>query len=119
MPLGSGIVENAWYRLNLQVLTARGLDDSLSVGACGATRTPRTPTATWTARSAASLLFNGSLSDVGLEQDGFVGMAAWAESARRQYEHDQLLCSDRLHLVAGPGFTGVLLVFEAIGVGAT
>jgi hypothetical protein len=53
VPLGSGIVENAWYQLNLRV-DARGAFDSLSVGACSATRTPRTPSAAWPARSAAS-----------------------------------------------------------------
>jgi hypothetical protein len=81
VPLGSGIVENAWYRLNL-VLTARGVDDSLSVGATVRSHTdPSNPDSDPDGQIGTALVFNGSLNDVGLEQEGFVGMAAWAKSA--------------------------------------
>jgi hypothetical protein len=81
VPLGSGIVENAWYRLNL-VLTARGVDDSLSVGATVRSHTdPSNPDSDVDGQIGSTLEFNGSLNNVGLEQDGFVGMAAWAKSA--------------------------------------
>jgi hypothetical protein len=81
VPLGSGIVENAWYRLGL-VLTARGVDDSLSVGATVRSHTdPSNPDSDVAGQIGSTLVFNGSLDNLGLEQDGFVGMAAWAKSA--------------------------------------
>src|SRR5262245_9709733 len=83
VPLGSAIVENAWYRLNV-VMDARDSSDTFSVRA-----TVRSHTNPFDFPSDATvdgeignlLEFQGSLHDLGLEQSGFVGMAAWAKSA--------------------------------------
>ena len=81
VPLGSSIVENAWYRLNLTVV-ARESVDSLSVFGFVASHTdPSNPNSTVHGLIGSVLQFNGSLDDLGLAQEGFVGMAAWAKSA--------------------------------------
>src|SRR5262249_50424679 len=77
--LGSRIVENAWYHLELTV-TARDSDDSLSLFALMRPHmdpsNPNSPLGL-----GIGVLFDGTLSELGLEQEGFVGMAAWARSA--------------------------------------
>ncbi len=81
VPLGSAIVENAWYRLNLAV-RAQSSADTLSVGATVRSHTPPSDPSDATVDGTISLLtFNGSLQGQGLEQSGYVGMAAWAKSA--------------------------------------
>ena len=82
VPLGSAIVENAWYRLNV-VLNAQDSSDTLSVFATVHSHTnPSDPSdATVDGEIGNPLVFNGSLHGQGLQQAGYVGMAAWAKSA--------------------------------------
>jgi hypothetical protein len=82
VPLGSAIVENAWYRLNLAV-RAQSSADTLSVGATVRSHTPPSDPSDATVDGTIGdlLAFNGSLQGQGLEQSGYVGMAAWAKSA--------------------------------------
>ena len=82
MPLGSGIVEK-------RVVPAepaggrQGAFDSLSVGALVFSHTdPSNPFSGLAGQIGSILEFEGSLDAVGLEQEGFVGMAAWADLAR-------------------------------------
>ena len=84
VPLGSGIVENAWYRLDLKV-TAQNPGEVLLVEAKVRSHTdPSSPSdGTVDGQIGSTLVFNtiGQLFDLGLTQSGFVGMAAWAKSA--------------------------------------
>jgi hypothetical protein len=81
VPLGSGVVEDAWYHLNL-VVFARNNIDSLDVLASVWSHTdPSNPSSPLGGQLGSTLAFNGSLDDLGLVQEGYVGMAAWARSA--------------------------------------
>jgi len=83
VPLGSAIVENAWYRLNV-AMNARDSSDILSVLATVRSHTnpfDYPSDATVDGEIGNLLEFHGSLHGQGLEQSGFVGMAAWAKSA--------------------------------------
>src|SRR5262245_16679333 len=80
VPLGSAIVENAWYRLDLDV-TARTNTNLLFLrGAVLSHSNPSDPDSI-PQSTLGQLLFGGPgfLSALGLEQSGFVGMAAWGK----------------------------------------
>jgi hypothetical protein len=85
-PLGSAIVENAWYRVEMEVF-ARTNVDSLTAHARVRSHTDPSNPSDATVDGLIGTLSVGaggvpaSLSGLGLEQSGFVGMAAWAKSA--------------------------------------
>ena len=82
MPLGSGIVENAWYQLNLRV-DARGLSIACRWARwCSGHTDPSNPFSGLAGQIGSIPEFEGSLDAVGLEHEGFVRMAAWADLAR-------------------------------------
>ena len=83
-PLGSDIVENAWYRVEMEVFAFSNL---LVAHARVRSHTdPSNPSDATADGVLGSVSVGGggnpaSLSGLGLEQTGFVGMAAWAKSA--------------------------------------
>lgn len=79
--LGSGIVEDAWYRLHLR-LVASGWSDSLFVqGQVRSHTDPADADSSVDGVVGTNLVFSGTLSAHGLNAKGFVGMAAWAKLA--------------------------------------
>jgi hypothetical protein len=82
VPLGTAIVENAWYRVFMDVRARAGAFDDLQVFAFAFQhRDPSDPDSFPISSLGRFLIFTGSLSGLGLEPAGFVGMAAWAKSA--------------------------------------
>jgi hypothetical protein len=73
------IAENAWYRLVL-LLNARESQDTLVVNGLVFPHTDPSDPDSPLARGLI-VLFEDSLAELGLEQEGFVGMAAWAQLA--------------------------------------
>jgi hypothetical protein len=82
--LRSGIVENAWYRLDLKV-TAQNPGEVLQVEAKVRSHTvPSDPNSIVDGQIGSTLVYNPNqqLFDLGLQQFGLVGMAAWAKLAK-------------------------------------
>jgi hypothetical protein len=82
VPLSSAIAENIWYRMEMTLL-AQAPSDLLGVTGRVLSHTDQSnpSDATVDGQIGSALIFNGSLQDQGLEQSGYVGMAAWAKSA--------------------------------------
>jgi len=79
-PLGSAITENAWYRLDLE-LTASGYSDSLHAEVrVFSFNNPSNPFSGLASLIGSPLVFNSSLSALGLNSSGYVGMASWGKS---------------------------------------
>lgn len=78
--LGSGIAENAWYRVFLNLLGGSGTE--LSVNAQVRSHSdPSNPNSSITSLVGSTLLFTGAFEDLGLEHTGEVGLIASAISA--------------------------------------
>jgi hypothetical protein len=81
VPLGSRIVENAWYQLSVAVRATASVDSLSVIGSVASHTDPSNPNSAVDGQIGTFLQFDGSLDDLGLEQEGLVGMAAWAKSA--------------------------------------
>jgi hypothetical protein len=81
VPLGSGIAENAWYRMHLRMSTGSGGTEVYVEGQIRKHDDPTNPNSPTTTVVGSTLQFDGALLDMGLASSGEIGIFAWAKSA--------------------------------------